>query len=577
MDQKTPSLAGIALVLMVVGLTPVFGAPVNSDLAAAKLGGGCYPTGIHPALLDMLVLVNPEWAPIVNGPVVSSDPVLVHGVVQGMHGDTSGDFPSTHLRADVNHFVLLDAADANRLATGNDDGLIHFEWEAGVYPAWAWTGTGDRIVGLGRWIFDCGHPGTVPGNCSATTSQQCDIDGDCPSGESCVGVHYNYSAEMHPPQATAAIRLGRGAVLLKRAGAPAVPATRADIYVSPDAGGAGDSCILTHHANPVDLLSVECFPLAQPVAMQGPVIAFNSQDFHFDVPLPPKPPGGAPKARLITYPAPGGVPARIRVRARIADPSPHMEVTVRMTRRVRGQRPTGFAGTVFAGWVRDKTPLTHVRVTVNTLEVNNALQLATPVAPKTCSPEHNPPLACDTTADCRPPACPSCANDETCLGVGPVKAWQMQAAVNGEWQELGGLSTVNTGDMIPEALVYDQYLPASGAVHLEITGVARECVDTLYGKSLATNVGQLGFVKGLQCLASNAHSAGTIDLTYPGPDFGAGSGSMTYATTSTGGQGGHCSVDTGMLCVVDEDCPSGETCVTTGGAITLHYTVERLP
>ena len=22
-----------------------------------------------------------------------------------MHGDTSGDFPSTHLRADVNHFV----------------------------------------------------------------------------------------------------------------------------------------------------------------------------------------------------------------------------------------------------------------------------------------------------------------------------------------------------------------------------------------------------------------------------------------------------------------------------------------
>ncbi|TMA54801.1 MAG: hypothetical protein E6J75_13275, partial [Deltaproteobacteria bacterium] len=104
MAQKTPMLPLIAFVLTVLALPPAFGAPVNSDLAAAALGGGCYPTGIHPALLDMLVLVNPEWAPIVNGPIVSSDPVLVHGVVDGMHGDTSGDFPSTHLRADVNHF-----------------------------------------------------------------------------------------------------------------------------------------------------------------------------------------------------------------------------------------------------------------------------------------------------------------------------------------------------------------------------------------------------------------------------------------------------------------------------------------
>src|SRR6184192_270371 len=157
MAQKTSKLPGIALLLTVLAATPAF-----------------------------VVLVNPEWAPIVNGQIVNSDPVLVHGVVQGMHGDTSGDFPSTHLRADVNHFVLLDPEDSDRLATGNDDGLIHFEWEAGVYPAWAWAGTGDRVVGLGRWIFDCGHPGTVPGNCSATMSQQCVIDSDCPSGESCV-------------------------------------------------------------------------------------------------------------------------------------------------------------------------------------------------------------------------------------------------------------------------------------------------------------------------------------------------------------------------------------------------------
>jgi hypothetical protein len=45
---------------------------------------------------------------------------------------------------------------------------------------------------------------------------------------------------------------------------------------------------------------------------------------------------------------------------------------------------------------------------------------------------------------------------------------------------------------------------------------------------------------------------------------------------STGGEGGHCSTSTALLCTVDADCPSGESCVTTGGAFTLRYRVERL-
>jgi hypothetical protein len=31
-----------------------------------------------------------------------------------------------------------------------------------------------------------------------------------------------------------------------------------------------------------------------------------------------------------------------------------------------------------------------------------------------------------------------------------------------------------------------------------------------------------------------------------------------------------------MLCVADEDCPSGETCATTGGAFRLRYTIEKV-
>ena len=52
---------------------------------------------------------------------------------------------------------------------------------------------------------------------------------------------------------------------------------------------------------------------------------------------------------------------------------------------------------------------------------------------------------------------------------------------------------------------------------------------------------------------------------------------MDYETVSTGGEGGNCSMSTALQCVVDGDCPSGETCVTTGGAFSLRYRIERLP
>src|SRR5437762_11391587 len=136
MAERVLGVVKLSLLALALRAGAAVAAPVNSDLATAQLGGGCYPTGIHPAVLDMLVLVDPEWAPLLNGMTVASTPITVHGTVQGMHGDTSGDFPATHVRADVNHFVVLDAADADRLATGNVDGELHFEWEAGTYPAW---------------------------------------------------------------------------------------------------------------------------------------------------------------------------------------------------------------------------------------------------------------------------------------------------------------------------------------------------------------------------------------------------------------------------------------------------------
>src|SRR5262249_19425402 len=204
-------------------------------------------------------------------------------------------------------------------------------------------------------------------------------DGDCSSGATCAGEDFGYSAELHPPYATAAIRSGRGAIVTSRPNATAVPAVKADVYVSPDAGGAGDRCILTHHASAGDLLSVQCFPLSQPVA------TLNAQDFEFDLPLPPRPARGKLKRLIITQPPPGGVGARVQVKRPPKAPPPSLHVIVRLTRPVHGQLPTGYAGTIVAGWLHDPTPLTHMRVTAQSVVINNALQPATLVAPKGCS------------------------------------------------------------------------------------------------------------------------------------------------------------------------------------------------
>ena len=568
MTRRLPTWTITAL-LLAVAARPGASAPIDSNLAASVNGGGCHPTGIAPALLDMLTLINPEWAPVVNGTTVDTEPVLLHGTVEHMHGDTSGDFPSTHLRADVVHQLRLDAADADRLGTGNDDGLLQTEWEAGVYPAWAWAGEGDRVVALGRYIFDCGHPGAVPGNCSTTATRQCVIDTDCRPPlcatcgelEACVGTQYRYSTELHPPHATAAIRQGRGAVLPSRKGAKPVLATRADVFVAAPAGGAGDRCVLTHQEADLSLLQVECFPLSQPTA------TLNARDFEFDLPLPPRPARArGVRWRVVEHDTPGGVPARLTIRPRLDGSDPHLTVTARMTKKRRGTLPTGVAATIFAGWRKNPAPLTHVRLTLDALVVNNALQPVVPTVPKTCG---NGTAPCATTADC--PA------GQMCLGRGPVESWSMQAALNGEWQELTGLGSVDTGAVIPEGLVYDQYLPPDGTLLFVAEGRSQECIDAMYGKSLAQGIVELGILKGVICLGSEARNPGAVAVTHPGPDFGAGpTGSATYETTSVGGVGGHCSITATMQCTVDADCPAGEACPPTGGAFALRYRIERL-
>ena len=546
-------------------------ATLNSNLASITNGGGCSPTSFYGAITDQLTLINPEWAPVKNGQTVDSGPIIVHGEVEEMHGDHSGDFPSTHIRADVNHFLRLDPGEEGLLADGNveEDGRLHTEWEAGVYPSWAWAGPGDRMIAMGRHIFDCGHPGAHDGFCSATTARNCNLDEDCRpptctacgATETCAGVQFEYSSELHPPYATAAIRRGRGGIVSTDAGAKPVLSTRADIYVSPDAGGAGDRCILSHLGNPLDQLTVQCWPADKPVA------TLNKADFHFLLPMPPRPSKGRASWKITPLAPPGGVAPKLRVKRRLHGTAPSLEIIVRLTRKVGGQLPTGLAATIDAGWRNDPTPVTHLRVTAQGLVIRNALQPAAPSVPRTCSTANTP---CATTADC--PA------TEQCQGLGGVKTWQGQMSVNGMFQEWSGLATVSSGDVVPQNLVWDLYLRADDQLTLYADARSQECIDKMYARSLAQGLADLGFSKGLACLATEARNPGELHATYAGPNFGAGgSGSMDYETVTTGGTGGHCSLSTGLLCTVSLDFPSGETCNQEGGSMAVRYQIERLP
>ena len=497
----------------------------SSDSAFYRNGGGCYPPGVMSQPQDMIVLVNPEWVPVRDGRLVDSEPILVHGIAHNVHGDTGGDAPMTHTSADLNASLELDPSDAWRAASGNvahEDGFLELEWESAMVPDWAWPGDGDRVVALGRWIFDCGHPGEQPGHCSVTGQTACILDSDCVTGETCIGAHFNYSSEIHPPYAMAVMRQGRGADV--GGGAPAL-ATRTDVYISRNGGPAGDRCMLEHQDRVTDLIfSRDCYPLSQPIA------PLNSRDFQFDIPLPAPPSAGAHAAwRVMDRPADGGVPAPID----ITPAGDHLAVTVHLTAQ---PAPTGYSATILAGWDGSSAPLTHLKVTVSGLVIKNALK---PV-----------------------------------VAVGrPAPGWRMQVAANGEWQKLGGLENVVAALTVPQYVVFEQWLPAGQSLHLFANGTSASCIDTMMGQAIMTDIAELGDLSGFgDCLLSVNASPGDIDVTYDGPDYGAG----VHETPAVRSQGGVCG-NSQTPCLSSVDCNGGQSCNPNGSAFSLQYTIEKLP
>ena len=615
--------------------------------------GGCYPDPLPPsdpiqAALAQLPKVNPEWQPIggmIPPPTPGADtlsppftaPVLVTGTV-GLSKSPGDDFPGSHLSADYNAEIIPDIN--SRLGTGNTNERVEFEWEGAKFPMFAWSGEGDRIIALGRWIFDCGHPDPGPdGKCSNDSSRVCVVDADCVSPGTCTAPppNFGYQSEMHPPQAVAVMR--NKSLPAKHAGrtAPAIPATRADVYISADGGGAGDRCVVTHLASDSDVLfSKACFvnhcsvttlrscrvdkdcPARETCITLDPTLRLadiNAADFEFDMPLPPPPVGPATlQIKTKSYKPTGGYMPTPIFQPTIG-PTPNLHVIVPMATPLRGgQIPNVFAESISAGWKEDTTSLTHVQVKLKSVTINNPLKDTTPALPHQCTNTNGMGLSgtpCTKDADCTAGTCANngakachrdsncaktdiCTSGSQCVG-GIVPGWDLWGEVNGDWIQFKKLDTI--GAVAPfagppymqptptrplkvaESFKFDEFVPPTGSIHLKVTGHSLNCLNTLYGTNLVDGLNEFGLTPGATCLAAGSHDPGAIDITYNGPNFGTASPGQatTFTMTSNGGEGGTCSMHTTQLCLSSADCPMGESCNGTGGAFTLEYSITVIP
>ena len=149
---------------------------------------------------------------------------------------------------------------------------------------------------------------------------------------------------------------------------------------------------------------------------------------------------------------------------------------------------------------------------------------------------------CSVTSaqDCSATPCP---RGEKCLTLGgPIRGWELFFETNGDWQRLAGLEAVTAPGTIAENLRFDTALPSSGTLRLHASGHSLDCREgQLYGTSLRRTLQLYGFDDGPKCLQADSHDIGAFEVSFGGPDFGSGGGSMSYVTSSVGGAGGSCS------------------------------------
>jgi hypothetical protein len=123
--------------------------------------------GCQRSDLNVVLVNSPEWVYVNEDPAIR----VAEGISRVTHVATT-DNPGTHrtfdlvsnLDVDRRYGYLIAGSPlqrTNNFAGGAEDneerGRLHYEWELGSFPQFAWPADGDRTKLWGSWIWDCGH------------------------------------------------------------------------------------------------------------------------------------------------------------------------------------------------------------------------------------------------------------------------------------------------------------------------------------------------------------------------------------------------------------------------------------
>jgi hypothetical protein len=338
-------LTGVLVTLAVLCLPPA--------LAAAKPAAPTSPDqpttdGCQRNANGVVFLKTPEWVYVYRSPTLRS----ASGIVRVSHL-ARDDAPGEHRSHDYNANLVPGAADryvlggdraaktGNFSGEGEELGRLHFEWESGVVPDFAWPTDGDRATLWGSWIWDCGH---WTGDGGAITGER---------------------TEFHPLTAMAVSRR-----------APFEPRTtqsQTDVFISSHGTGARavEQCALSR--KPISSTEYgpdyrACVQRDQRANIVHDAPQPVAGKYSFFVPAPPRPSRGA----RLTYRIAKRVAHSVGTE-RVRVTRTGLAVTVTVAGRPTEAKPLRYGKSFFASWTgAQRTRPTSLKVTFGTLTINRA-------------------------------------------------------------------------------------------------------------------------------------------------------------------------------------------------------------
>lgn len=312
--------------------------------------------GCQRATINQLFLKSPEWVYVYRDPSIR----VAEGIARVTHA-AKDDAPGEHQFYDFNSNLVLDrpyryllggsaaqgtgnySRDAD--AAGEEFRRLHFEWESGTLPFFAWPTEGDRVKLWGSWIWDCGHFTTG----TRTTGER---------------------TEFHPLN---------GIVVTRRSPyRTRGNESQTDVFISNDGNlaRAVEECARTHQPIAPDQYGPDLRTCIQtPANTRQPL----SSTYSFFVPAPPKPSRGARLIYRTTRMVSGSAATE---RVRVLTNGLAVTASLGGARRAVGA-VRRYGKSFYVGWSGRQRPApSRLKITLGTLTVNHADPLPSGTTPR---------------------------------------------------------------------------------------------------------------------------------------------------------------------------------------------------